>query len=423
MIDDKRSLIVYFEGVNVGLLETTNGVWSFEYHHAWISHKKSFPLSPFIALSNNKYIDDSTKRHVQWFFDNLLPEESARNLLADSAQIDKEDAFGILEYYGSESAGALTLLNTEKQWPKGSIEPLSKEKLSHRISNLATSPLNHDSQKKMSLAGAQHKLPIILANDHIFEPVGSMPSSHILKPEHERPNYFWATVCNEWFVMTLAKNLKLAIPDVKIIHVPQPVYIIKRFDRINEYPDQKRRHVIDACQLLGINPGAKYRQNDVNALVELIGKTRTKAKTRLRLFQWILFNALIGNNDSHLKNLSFYSQSGGYALCEHYDLLSTIIYNEDALGSVLSQPIGNAKLYNQLTPSDLYSFGQVIGLNQSLIAKEILKLTKNILKEFDALYEHVESWKIRPSKGGDLHMLREIKFKVLKPMLEQLEAG
>ena len=420
MIDDKRSLIVYFEGANVGLLETTNGIWSFEYHDSWISNKESFALSPFIELSEEKYIDDSTNRHVQWFFDNLLPEENARYLLADSAKIDKEDAFGILEYYGSESAGALTLLNTETQWPDGSIESLSKENLSDRISNLATSPLNNNSQKKMSLAGAQHKLPIIVKDDHFLEPVGSMPSSHILKPMHGRPELYWATVCNEWFVMTLAKNLKLAIPDVKIMYVPQPVYIIRRFDRINEYPDQQRRHAIDACQLLGINPGAKYRKNDVNALVTLIGKTRTKAKTRLRLFQWVLFNALIGNNDSHLKNLSFYSQSSGFALCDHYDLLSTIIYNDEVLGCELSQQIGNAKLYNQLTPSDLYSFGKTIGLNQSLIEKEILKLTKNILKEFDALYNHVESWEVRPSLPGDLHMLREIKYKVLQPMLEQL---
>ncbi|SFG25413.1 HipA N-terminal domain-containing protein [Neptunomonas qingdaonensis] len=49
-------------------------------------------------------------RPVQWFFDNLLPEEGARELLASGAKIDKADAFGLLETFGAESAGAMTLL-------------------------------------------------------------------------------------------------------------------------------------------------------------------------------------------------------------------------------------------------------------------------------------------------------------------------
>jgi serine/threonine-protein kinase HipA len=50
-------------------------------------------------------------RPVQWYFDNLLPEEKLREQIALDARLrDKDDAFALLEYLGAESAGALILL-------------------------------------------------------------------------------------------------------------------------------------------------------------------------------------------------------------------------------------------------------------------------------------------------------------------------
>lgn len=421
MKDDRRSLSVFCEGREVGLLESTNGIWSFEYSSVWLSSDIRFSLSPAIDLAKPKHIDDSTHRHVQWFFDNLLPEEKARILIAKDARLDSEDSFGLLEYYGAESAGALTLLKPGEPWPRGSIEPLSDEDLSARIKNLPKSPLTHQSMKKMSLAGAQHKLPVVYRQQQLFEPVGSMPSSHILKPEHEHADLYWSTVCNEWFIMTLARKLKIPTPETNILYIPEPVYLVKRFDRIGEYPDQQRRHVVDACQLLGLYAGAKYRQNTALSLVELLDNVTMKAKTRLQLFRWVLFNALIGNGDAHLKNLSFYSQKNGYMLCEHYDLLSTIIYNSnDPLASELSQPVGEAALYDQLTLRDLKVLGKQMGLPIKLVEKETATLTASIEPAFDELYQQVESWKTTPNKSGDLRMLREIKYKVLLVMLKRL---
>ena len=52
---------------------------------------------------------------MQWFFDNLLPEEEMRSALAREAKVDASDAWGLLAYYGRESAGALTLLAEGEQ--------------------------------------------------------------------------------------------------------------------------------------------------------------------------------------------------------------------------------------------------------------------------------------------------------------------
>src|SRR5208283_2238955 len=68
------------------------------------------PLDKESHISQEPLVDSSSKRSVQWYFDNLLPEESARDLLAKEAKIDVADAFGLLAYYGAESAGSLTLV-------------------------------------------------------------------------------------------------------------------------------------------------------------------------------------------------------------------------------------------------------------------------------------------------------------------------
>lgn len=419
---DKRQLVVWFEKKKIGMLESVNGVWSFIYEQSWIEDASGFSLSPSIDYkTQTNHTDNSTDRHVQWFFDNLLPEENARSLIAKAGRIDKEDAFSLLELYGSESAGALTMLRPGETWVDGSVEPLPFASLSSRIKNLGIVPLVQGAKKKMSLAGAQHKLPVIYDRGELFEPVGSMPSSHILKPQHEHPNVYWSTVCNEWFVMTLAGKLGLLVPNVAIEHIPEPIYLVERFDRNGVYPHQTRRHIIDACQANGLYAGAKYRLSNVENLSQLVNKAGMKAKTRIRLLRWAIYNALIGNGDAHLKNLSFYVDNDTYSLTPHYDLLSTIVYDgKDALKSPLSQPIGSAVTFADLTQADMLHFGGVLGLPDKLVKKEVAILLQSVVTEFDDLYSIVESWPATANKAGDLKMLREIKYIVMLPMMEKL---
>ncbi|MFM9526501.1 HipA N-terminal domain-containing protein, partial [Listeria monocytogenes] len=67
-------------------------------------------LCPNLARARGSIVDSSSQRPVQWYFDNLLPEEGQRQLLAKDARLDASDAFALLAYYGAESAGSLTLL-------------------------------------------------------------------------------------------------------------------------------------------------------------------------------------------------------------------------------------------------------------------------------------------------------------------------
>ena len=100
-----RSLRALNNQTEVGTLREVSGLWSFRYSEAWLNDSQRFALSPHLPLTTAPLLDGATRRPVQWYFDNLLPEEGQRRLLAGDAQVDAADAFGLLAWYGAESAG------------------------------------------------------------------------------------------------------------------------------------------------------------------------------------------------------------------------------------------------------------------------------------------------------------------------------
>jgi serine/threonine-protein kinase HipA len=395
-----RSLAALINDEHIGTLRESNGLWSFQYTEAWLRHTDRFSLSPHLPLGIGPIVDQGSQRPVQWYFDNLLPEEGQRTLLAKDAKLEYADAFGLLAFYGAESAGSVTLLpengqnQATEEW-----RPLSDATLSKRIRQMPHVPLAQNAIKRMSLAGAQHKLAVVMANGQLFEPAGAAPSTHILKPDHPDKDYAHS-VANEWFVMQLAKRLGLDVPPVYRRYVPEPVYLIERFDRIKKNEQSwQRQHVIDACQLLGLDRQFKYQQGSMENLGKLAEACRSKALARTRLFEWLVFNLLVGNNDAHLKNLSFLVRADGdIQLAPHYDLLSTASYESRAYektnwpeNSTLSWPICGIKFFSEINRNVLIDAGSILGLNKITAERFIEKLRSNITPISEALYAEFET--------------------------------
>jgi serine/threonine-protein kinase HipA len=258
-----RRLDIFINQVHLGSLHEANDLWTLVYLPQWTDRPDSFDLSPALPRSQPVHRDGSTLRTVQWYFDNLLPEENLRELIAADAQLRRhDDAFALLQFLGAESAGSLTLLPPgELPQTRPDLQPLPYEALSWRIQGLPRTPLTRDAPKRMSLAGAQHKMAAVLKGRDVYEPVGSTPSTHILKPDHPDSDSYPAPAYLEWLTMRLASAAKLATPPVELLHVPQPVYAVERFDRQFDRADfapetaarppaVQRVHVVDACQLL-----------------------------------------------------------------------------------------------------------------------------------------------------------------------------
>lgn len=385
-----RKLLVCYESIVVGNLRETDSFWSFQYEENWV--EKGFSISPHLPLQCDAFVDGASVRPVQQFFDNLLPEEAARKLMAQDAGINLSDQFALLEYYGAESAGALTLGSNKSTVNESPLlKEISREALSEKINNLPHLPLSHNSPKRMSLAGAQHKLPIVYELDRFFEPVGSAISMHILKPDHPDREDFPCSVANEWFCMTLAREVGLVVPDVFVFHIPESIYVVERFDRMyssDATTEPMRLHMLDGCQLLGLSSYSKYDECTLDNLLQIIAACRKKLVTRITLFQWLVFNYLIGNGDAHLKNLSVFCDWNGLDLTPHYDLLSTTIYCKN-LGHWMDEPmvteIGGAKTFAEVTIDHWLEVAKKLNVPKGKAKEIIQKLPETVWDKARAL--------------------------------------
>ena len=388
-----RTLLAYINDAHVGTLSTEENIWRFEYTQEWASAEEGYDLSPALPRrtadgSGMLHIDGSSSRPVQWYFDNLLPEEALRTVLAGQADIEENDAFGLLAYYGRESAGSLTLLPEGAARVAAGMRPLPLAELSARIKAMPRIPLNTDSPKHMSLAGAQHKLAVIYKDGDLFEPDGPTASTHILKPQHPEKNAYPASVFNEYLTMRVARDAGLQVPHVHRLFCPEPVYLTERFDRVaNAFGGVDRLHVIDACQLLNTDRLFKYSAANVDTLVKLVDKIQVPAAARQWFYDWLVFNILIGNGDNHLKNISFMVSPTGIVISPCYDLLCTAAYDTRAVDpdsgkwpdtGVALKPNPEVKYFSDITREVVIAAGITLGLGRAAATRRLDNLVRTV---------------------------------------------
>lgn len=433
-----RKLIAYLNGRAVGTLAEGNDLWTFEYDREWAGLPESFDLSPALPRTQLRHQDGGSERPVQWYFDNLLPEEQMREAVSKEANIHGDDAFALLEYLGAESAGSLVLLPSGQDVNEpGGLRPLSDDELTQRIRNLPRVTLSSGAPKRMSLAGAQNKLLVVYRDGALFEPVGSEPSTHILKPNHLGDDYP-ASVINEYAVMSLAHSLGIPVPPVLRRYTPEPVYIVERFDRLADNTGRtRRRHIIDACQLLNKSRAFKYKTATLQTLAQIIDYCRNRVSTRLNLYRWLVFNLLVANTDNHLKNLSFLVSAAGIELAPTYDLLSTGTYHTRAFASEranwpavdLAIELPGATTLAAVTRESILSAGEALGLPRRLGGRELDRLTRDLVPALNALAQNIDRENagypepVRVFLGGESRLIATLQHVVVRDMLERLKAA
>jgi serine/threonine-protein kinase HipA len=336
-----RELNIYVDQTLVGTLGENNNIWVLDYDPAWAARDDSFDLSPALPRTTLRHLDGATLRPVQWYFDNLLPEEELRRVAAKDAGLkDQDDAFALLQYLGAESAGSLTLLPPGVPLPQDrALQPLGYPELSRRIQQLPRSSLSRQAPKRMSVAGAQHKLLVVVKGTDLYEPVGG----HTLDahPQARPPQR----------------------EDLSSLGIPGAAH---------HAVGRRSRAVGASCGFAG-GAGARVRHRAIRPqngrAADAPGNRRTSSSRataahhrRLPVAQqvpplqalwcdgrgasrghrahrgtpwpclnacsrWLVFNLLVANDDCHLKNLSFIVQANTITLAPHYDLLATGVYH------------------------------------------------------------------------------------------------
>jgi serine/threonine-protein kinase HipA len=312
------------------------------------------------------------------FFGNLLPEEDVRAQLALATGISASNDYRLLERFGGDVAGAVTLLPPDEspQEPgSDEVEPLSAERLDELLTALPQRPLAADEggEVRLSLAGAQSKLPVVEIEGGFALPHGSSrPTTHILKPEPER---FPGLVANEFFCMRLAEAVGLQVAEVERAETVSglPYLIVTRYDRDLTQEPVRRLHQEDLCQALGKPHFEKYQQEGgpsvVDAMALIDDASPAPARDRPQLWLALVFNVLIGNCDAHGKNFSLLYDSRAPNLAPLYDLVCTAAYRE--LTSRLAMSIDGAKQLDDIGPAAWHRLAEEVGFAPRFLAQRM----------------------------------------------------
>jgi serine/threonine-protein kinase HipA len=165
----------------------------------------------------------------------LLPEEDQRTAIARALGVSPDNPFRLLAALGGDVAGALSFLPAGEAptRPLGDRVPLaalSEEELTATLDRLPYTPmLAGEGLARLSLAGAQSKLPVRLVEGEIALARDHMPSTHLIKPEPER---FAGLAANEGFCLALARAIGLDAAHAQWRKVGQrPFLLVTRYDR------------------------------------------------------------------------------------------------------------------------------------------------------------------------------------------------
>jgi serine/threonine-protein kinase HipA len=116
---------------------------------------------------------------------------------------------------------------------------------------------------------------------------------------------------------------------------------------------------------------------DLAQCFELVRRvTRPSAPQVLRLLDYVIFNALIGNHDAHAKNFSLLYSGQAPVLAPFYDTLSTAVY--PTLTPKMAMKIGSKYKFSEVQARHWDQFAQGAGLAKAPAKRRILELAKKL---------------------------------------------
>ena len=350
------TLGVWMNGRYVGAWQQVRGGRDrFSYDKGWIADPQSRALSLSLPMTSDAAI---TSDVVGYYFDNLLPDsQPIRDRIRARFDTRSGSTFDLLEAIGRDCVGAVQLLpegEEPKDWDRLNVrrlEPKEVQAILRAVPTISAPLLNSTDDGgdfRVSLAGAQEKTALTRIGRHWHKPLGSTPTTHILKLPlglvGNRRLDLSHSIDNEWLCAALLKELGLPVANTDIGQFgDQRALIVERFDRrwqnvgdadpraatfepikgtwIARLPQE------DFCQVTGRPHTRKYENEGGpsmrDILNELARAEHPASDQRLFMLSQLLF-WMLAATDGHAKNFSIYHHRGGsFGLTPLYDVLST----------------------------------------------------------------------------------------------------
>jgi serine/threonine-protein kinase HipA len=358
---------------------------------------------------NSRYIDDETRPtlglsfktqdgvlrtqlrpysvRLMPFFSNLLPEGHLRQYLAERGEVHPDREFFLLWLLGEDLPGALRVRPAERD-----VLPPAYSREAAAESDGARADPDASNVLRFSLAGIQLKFSAITkSSGGLTIPAKGVGGSWIVKLPSEHHD---GVPRNEYSMMTLASKLGMNVPRVKLVDIREienlpsglghlrdhEALAIERFDRL---PDGTHVHTEDFAQVFDLYPTDKYKKASSMNIARVLG---IESSQDVREFiRRLVFNALIGNSDMHVKNWSLiYPDRRSARLSPAYDFVSTNAYISDE-GSGLK--FSRSRYYKDLTLDELAHMADRANLPEHLV----LEAAKETVQGFQEVWRQERS--------------------------------
>ena len=398
------ALIVSWDGARAGALHSdSRGRLGFTYDESWLANASVPALSVSLPKRARAFDDDECRP----FFAGLLPEEKPLEAVARALGTSKGNPFALLAALGGDVAGAITLVADDAQAPglsaAAATDGLTEDALADILSTLPKRPLLAGQDGlRLSLAGAQAKLPVVLVDGRVALPAPGQPTTHIVKPAMAQ---FRGTVENELLVMRLAAALALDVAPVDArVASGRPYLLITRYDREQDEAETTRRlHQEDLCQALGVPPARKYQSDGGPSFkdsFELIRRVSARpAADVLKLLDAAIFNAVAGNCDAHGKNFSILYRGTTLRLAPLYDLLCTVAYPE--LSPYFAMKIAKRRTLEEIGVTAWKEFAAEIGMTAPFVRARVRDIAERVRDSVGSLAGELTAPGLEAAAFGD----------------------
>ena len=353
-------LEVRLHGRVIGTLTQLGGdrnLFAFTDEYIEDTHRPCLSLS-FLDAFGELIIDQRPRRRrVPSFFANLLPEGRLRSYLATRAGVNETRDFPLLEALGQDLPGAVQVLAA------------NGENGGHDIPQ-RPAPEKNRQPMRFSLAGIQLKFSAIReARGGLAIPVHGAGGNWIVKLPSE---HYELVPENEFAMMTLASLVGIDTPAVRLVDVrdigglpPQiadmggQALAVERFDRT----PAGRVHMEDFAQVFRLYPERKYERASYLNVAAVLW-THAGEHALAEFVKRIVFSALIGNADMHLKNWSLlYVDGVSPEISPAYDLLSTVAFLPD---DSMALRFGHSKRFADLSIKECQWFAANAALPETI---------------------------------------------------------
>jgi serine/threonine-protein kinase HipA len=322
------------------------------------------------------------------FFSNLLPEGHLRQYLAERGEVHPDREFFLLWLLGEDLPGALRVRPAAED-----VLPPAYAREADAESDGARPDPDLSHALRFSLAGVQLKFSAISkSSGGLTIPAKGVGGSWIVKLPSGRHA---GVPRNEYSMMTLASKLGMNVPRVKLVDVREienlpsglgqlrdhEAVAIERFDHL---PNGTHVHTEDFAQVFELYPANKYKKASSMNIAQVLG-IETSQEDVQEFVRRLVFNALIGNSDMHVKNWSLtYPDRRRPRLSPAYDFLATTAYIPDESSAL---KFSRSRHYKDLTLDELAHMADRAKLPQHLV----LEAAKETVQSFHEVWSQERS--------------------------------